>query len=95
MTSPPTDKVDELLPARSSIPKQYLHELLGKKMEAAVAAHAPTGEAGLIMNWLRVSATTGRMPFERENHPLHQERANPDIRGAWGDRVKIGAGSIN
>ena len=94
MTSPPTDKVAELLPVRTSIPKQYLNELLGKKMEGAVAAHAPPGETELIMTWLRVSATTGRMPFERVHGPLHAEQANPDIRGAWGDRVKIGAGSI-
>ena len=94
MTSPPTDKVAELLPVRTSIPRQYLNELLGKKMKAAVAAHAPPGEAELIMTWLRVSATTGRMPFERVDRPLSAEQANPDIRGTWGDKVKIGAGSI-
>ena len=100
MTSPPTDKVAEILPDRASIPKQYLRELLGKKMKKAVTSHAPPGDADAIMDWLRVSATTGRMPFEREINPHHDNpasavcQANPDIRAAWGDRVKIGAGSI-
>ena len=93
MTSPPTDKVVELLPARHSIPKQYLQELLGNKMKVAVEAHAPPGEADLVMEWLRASATDGRMPVERIHGPLAPEQDNQDIRGMWGARVKVGVGS--
>ena len=91
MSSPPTEKVEQILPVRRPMPQKYLNDLTGRKMKGAVEAHAPPGEGQLVMKWLLTSATTGMMPFERVAREDSVESA--DIRGTWGAKIKIGVGS--
>jgi len=91
MSSPPTEKVEQILPNRRPMPRQYLNDLTGRKMTGAVEAHAPSGEGPLVMQWLRTSATTGMMPFERVERK--DSAQSVDTRGTWGAEIKIGVGS--
>ena len=91
MSSPPTEKVELVLPDRHQMPRKYLNDLTGRKMADAVEAHAPSGEGQLVMQWLLRSATTGMMPFERVE--CKDSIQSADIRGTWGAKIKIGVGS--
>ena len=91
MSSPPTEKLEQVLADRRPMPRKYLNDLTGNKMKGAVEAHAPPGESQLVMQWLLTSATTGMMPFERVAREDSVQSA--DIRGTWGAKIKIGVGS--
>jgi hypothetical protein len=90
MPFPPTDKPDLIEPLRQAIPKKYIGDLLGTKMQSVVKAHVPADEVNGVMDWLKYCATEGKMPYELVEDEVASEQ---DRRAVWGPKIKIGVGS--